>query len=25
MRIQHFEYREPVRDDWERWMHSMTY
>ncbi len=25
MRVQHFEYREPVREDWERWMDSMTY
>ena len=23
--VQHFEYREPVRDDWERWLDSMTY
>ena len=25
MMIQHFEYREPLRDDWERWLDSMTY
>ncbi len=22
--VQHFEYREPVRADWERWLDSMT-
>jgi len=25
MMMQHFEYREPVRKDWDRWLDSMTY
>jgi spermidine dehydrogenase len=25
MMVQHFEYREPVREDWERWLDGMTY
>jgi spermidine dehydrogenase len=25
MMMQHFEYREPIRDDWERWLDGMTY
>jgi spermidine dehydrogenase len=25
MTMQHFEYRDPLPDDWKRWMDSMTY
>jgi spermidine dehydrogenase len=25
MMIQHYQYREPVRKDWEQWLDSMTY
>ena len=25
MRVQHYEYREPLRKDWESWLDSMTY
>ncbi len=25
MRVQHYEYRDPVPGDWERWMDGMTY